>query len=86
MFTHYQNNLTSINKTVGGASSEDGVSAKVSESTSHQSIQHGSCLSFGAKLLCKARPKTPHRGLISSFVVLLSTLCILGILSIMACH
>jgi hypothetical protein len=46
----------------------------------------GSCLSFGAKLLRKARPKTPHKGFISSILVLVSTLGILGILSFMACH
>ena len=45
-----------------------------------------SCLSFGAKLLRKARPKTPHKGFISSILVLVSTLGILGILSFMACH
>jgi hypothetical protein len=37
-------------------------------------------------LLRKARPKTPHRGFISSALVLLSTLGILGILFIVACH
>jgi hypothetical protein len=86
MFSHYQIHSTSIDKTAGGASSEDGVSAKVSESTNHQSIQHGSCFSFGAKLLGKSRPKTSRCGLIPLFLVLLSTLGIFGILSIMACH
>jgi hypothetical protein len=86
MFSHYQIHSTSINKTASGASFEDGVLAKVSESTNHQSIQHGSCLSFGAKLLGKARPKTPRCGLMSLFLVLLSTLGILGILFIMVCH
>jgi len=87
MFSYYQIHPTSINKTVGGPSSEDGVTAKVSETTCYQSVRTGSCLSFGAKLLCKAHPKTPHRGFISSVLVLISTLVgILGILSIMASH
>ncbi len=71
MFSFYHIHPTSINKTAGGPSSEDGVTAKVSEMTCHQSIQHGSCLSVGAKLLHKARPKTQHRGLISSCLILI---------------
>jgi hypothetical protein len=86
MFSHYQIHSTSIDKTAGGALSEEGVSAKVSESTNHQSIQQGSCLFFGTKLLGKSHPKTPRCGLISLFLVLLSTLGIFGILSIMAYH
>ncbi len=86
MFSYYQIHPTSINKTAGGPSSEDGVTAQVSETTCYQSIRTGFYLSLGAKLLRKARPKTPHRGFISSALVLLSTLGILGILSIMACH
>jgi hypothetical protein len=86
MFSYYQIHPTSINKTDGGPSSEDGVTAKVSKATHSQSIRNGSCLSLGAKLLHKARPKTPHCGLISLFLVLFSTLGILGILSAMACH
>jgi len=83
MFSYYQIHPTSINKTAGGPSSEDGVTAKVSEMTCYHSIRAGSCLSFGTKLLRKARPKTPHRGFISSALVLISTLGILGIVSIM---
>ena len=86
IFSCYQIHPTSINKTAGGPSSEDGVTATVSEATNYHSIRMGSCLSFGAKLLCKARPKTPHKGFISSILVLVSTLGILGILSFMACH
>jgi len=86
MFSYYQIHPTSIDKTAGGPLSEDGVTAKVSETMCYHSIRAGSCLSFGAKLLRKAHPKTPHRGFISSALVLISTLGILGILSIMACH
>jgi len=86
MFSYYQIHPTRINKTAGGPSSKDGVTAKVSETTCYYSIRTGSCLSFGAKLLRKACPKTPHHGFISSFLVLISTLGILRILSFMACH
>jgi hypothetical protein len=86
MFSFYQIHPTSINKTAGEPSTEDGITAKVSETTHHQSIQHGFHLSFGAKLLHKARPKTPHCELIPSCLKLISTLGIFGILSIMACH
>ena len=72
--TYYQIHPTSINKTAGGPSSEDGITAKVSETTCYQSVRTGSCLSFGAKLLCKAHIKTPHRGFISSVLVLISTI------------
>ncbi len=60
MFSFYQIHPRSINKTADGSSSEDGVTAKVSETTCHQSIQHGTCLSIGAKLPHKAHPKTPR--------------------------
>jgi hypothetical protein len=86
IFSCYQIHPTSINKTAGGPSSEDGVTATVSETISYHSIQMGSCLSIGAKLLRKAWPKTPHCRFISSILVLISTLGILGILSFMACH
>jgi hypothetical protein len=41
MFSYYQIHPTSINKTTGGPSSEDGVTANVSEMTNHQSIRSG---------------------------------------------
>jgi hypothetical protein len=86
MFSYYQIHPTGINKTAGGPSSEDGVTASVSETTSHQSIRSGYFLSFGIKLLCKGRPKHPQRGFISSFLIFITTIGIFGILSIIACH
>jgi len=71
MFSYYQIHQTSINKTAGGPSSEDGVTAQVSETTCYDSI-------------CPLVPSCC--GFISSALVLISTLVILGILSIMACH
>jgi hypothetical protein len=54
MFSYYQIHPTIIIKTAGGPSSEDGVTAQVSETTCYQSFRTGFYLSFGAKLLCKA--------------------------------
>ena len=77
MFPYYQIHPTSINKTVGGPSSEDGITAQVSETTCYQSIQTGFYLSFGAKLL------RIHIFISGPYFI---TLGILGILSITACH
>ncbi len=78
MFSFYQIHPTSINKTNGRPSSEDGVTNKVSETTQSLSAYHRSHLSLGAKILCKLRPTVPPRGIISSFLVLLFTLSILS--------
>ncbi len=50
------------------------------------SVHHRSHLSLGVKLLNKLHPKVPPQGIISSFLVFLSTLGILVILSAIACH
>ena len=84
MFSYYQIHPMSIDKTAGGPSSEHGVTANVSETTSHQSIRSGYFLSFSIKLLRKARPKHPQCGFISLFLVFIAT--IFGLLSIIACH
>jgi hypothetical protein len=86
MFSFYQIHPTSINKTNGGPSSKDRVTNKVSETTRSLSVYHRSHLSLGAKILCKLPPKVPPQGIISSFLVLLSTLGILTVLSAIACH
>jgi hypothetical protein len=86
MFSFYQIHPTSINKTNGGPSSEDGVTNKVSETTRSLFAYHRSHLSLGAKILCKLCLTVPPRGTISSFLVLLSTLGILTVLSATACH
>jgi hypothetical protein len=86
MLSFYQFHPTSINKTDGRPSSEDGVTNKVSVTTRSISVHHSSHLSLGVKLLCKLRPKVPPQGIISSFLVFLSTLGILAILSAIACH
>jgi hypothetical protein len=86
MFSFYQIHPTSINITDGGPSSEDGVTNKVSVTTCSISVHHRSHLSLGVKPLCKLHPKAPPQGIISSFLVFLSTLGILAILSAIACH
>jgi hypothetical protein len=84
MFPFYQIHLTSINKTDGGPSPKDGVINKVSETTRSISVHHRSHLSLGAKLLHKLHPKVPPQGIISLFLVFLSSLGILAILSAIA--
>jgi hypothetical protein len=86
MFSFYQIHPKSTNKTDGGPSSKDGITNKVSVTTRSISIHHRSHLSLGVKLLRKLRPKVPPQGIISSFLVFLSTLGILAILSAIACH
>jgi hypothetical protein len=76
----------SINKTNGQPSSEDGFTNKVSETTQSLSAYHRSHLSLGAKILCKLCPTVPPQGIISSFLVLLSTMGILTVLLAIACH
>jgi hypothetical protein len=71
MFSFYQIHPTSINKTDGGPSSEDGVTNKVSVTTRSMSVHHRSHLSLRVKLLCKLHPKVPPQGIISSFLVFL---------------
>ncbi len=84
MFSFYQIHPTSINKTDDGPSSKDGVMNKVSETTRSISVHNRSHLSLGAKLLCKLHLKVPPQGIISSFLVFLSRLGILAILSAIA--
>jgi hypothetical protein len=86
MFLFYQIHLTSINEIDGRPSSKDGITNKVSVTTRSISVHHRSQLSVGVKLLCKLHPKVPPQGIISSFLVFLSTLGILAILSAIACH
>ncbi len=76
----------SINKTEGRPSSKDGITNKVSGTTTSISVHHRSHLSLGVKLLCKLCPKVPPKRIKSSVLVFLSILGILAILSAIACH
>ena len=85
MFSYYQIHLTSINKTDGTPSSEDGVTADTKIITS--AATHTARLQIGCiKFIQKARPTTPPNGFISAFLVMLMTIGILGILTGMKCH
>jgi hypothetical protein len=66
-------NPSDKHQTDGAPSSKDGVTNKVLETTRSISVHHRSHLSLGAKLLCKLCPKVPPQGIISSFLVFLST-------------
>ncbi len=86
MYSFYQIHPTSINKTDGGPSSKDGVTNKVSVTTRSISVHHRSHSSLGVKLLRKLHPKVLPKAIISLFLVFLSKLGILAILSAISCH
>jgi hypothetical protein len=80
MYSYYQIHPSSINKTNGGSSLEDGVTADVKSNTMTWNPRLASKLLSGIKILRKARPKAPPNGFISSFLVMLTTIGIIGIL------
>ena len=80
MYSYYQIHPSSINKTNGGPSSEDGVTADVKSNAMTWYPQLASRLFSGIKIFQKARPKAPPNGWISSFLVMLTTIGIIGIL------
>jgi hypothetical protein len=83
MFSYYQIHPTSINKTDGTPSSEDGVRADTNIITNSWNLQS---TSWCIKSIQKARPTTPPNGFISAFLVMLTTIGILGILTGLKCH
>jgi hypothetical protein len=86
MFSFYQIHPSSINKTDGGSSSECGVTADVKMSTKNW-IQRGvTKYSWLFKTFKNSRSKYPPRGLISSFLIFLTTIGIITILTGMKCH
>ncbi len=85
MFSYYQIHPTSINKTDGSSSSKDGVTANVRSKINSWQPQFASSLLSGIKIIQKAWPKQPPCGLISSFLVLLTTIGIIMTLSGMKC-
>jgi len=80
MFSYYQIHPSSINKTDGNPSSEDGVTADTKSNTVTWTPRLASKLLSGIKIFRKARPNAPPNGLISSFLVMLSMIGIFGIL------
>jgi hypothetical protein len=82
MFSFYQIHPTSINKTNGASSSEDGATADVN-TTNNSWKQRGIFRSLTTlKIIGKAQPRNPSNGCILSFLVLLATIGIIGELQI----
>ncbi len=80
ILSSYQIHPSSINKTAGGSSSEDGVSSDVKSTTMSWHTRLTTIQLSGAKVFQQMRPKIPPNGIISSFLVLLSTIGIVAIL------
>jgi hypothetical protein len=80
MFSYYRIHPSSINKTNGNSSSEDGVTADIRSNILTWHPRPASKLLSGVKIFRKARPKGPPNRLISSFLVMLATIGIFGIL------
>ena len=85
MFSYYQIHPSSINKTDGNSSSEDGVTADTKSSTANWTPRLASKLLSGIKIFRKARPNAPPNGWISSFLVMLTMIGIFGVLVGMKC-
>jgi hypothetical protein len=86
MFSCYQIHPASINKINGAPSFNNGVTADVKTDTKSWSPQFTSSFLSGIKTIQKARPKTPPNGFISLFLVLITTIGILEILTGIKCH
>ena len=80
MYSYYQIHSLNINKTNGGSSLEDGVTADVKSNIMTWHPRHASKRLSGIEIFLKARPKASPNGLISSFLVMLTTIGIIGIL------
>jgi hypothetical protein len=85
MFSYYQIHPSSINKTDGGSSTENGVTSNVKSNTMTWHPRLALNLLSGLKIFQKAQPKTPPNGLISSFLVLLTTIGIITIFAGIKC-
>jgi hypothetical protein len=88
MFSSYKICQTSISKTADRPSSEDGVTAKVSEMKCLRVVNMDLVCPLVPNYFTRHVPRHHiiYRGHISSFLIIISTLGIFGILSIMACH
>jgi hypothetical protein len=85
MFSYYQIHPSSINKTDGTSSLEDGVTADTRSNIVTWQPRLFSKLIHGIKIFQKGRPKAPPNGFISSFWVMLATIGIFGILVGLKC-
>ncbi len=86
MFSFYQICPTSINKTNGASSSEEGVTADVNTTTNSWKQCGISRFLPSLKIIGKAQPRNPPNRFILSFLVLLATNRIIAILTGMKCH
>ncbi len=86
MFSFYQIHPTSINKTNGASSSEDGVTTDVNTTTNSWKQRGISRFLTTLKIIGKAQPRNPPNGFILSFLVLLATIGIIAILTGMKCQ
>jgi hypothetical protein len=82
LFSFYQMHPTSITKTDGGSSSEDGITVDVNLCGT-QWIQ---CRVSNFRISGNSRSNFPPRGFISYFLVFLTTIGIIAILTGMKCH
>ena len=80
ILSSYQIHPSSINKTAGGSSLEDGVASDVKSTTMLCHTRLTTIQLSGAKVFQRMQPKIPPNGIISSFLVLLSTIGIVAIL------
>ncbi len=81
LFSYYQIHPTSINKTNGVSSSKDGVTADVQNHSYSWKSRIASSFLFKTMTLRKKWLQMPPNGFISSFLVLLTTIGILTILT-----
>jgi hypothetical protein len=86
MFSYYQIHPTSINKTDGKSSSEDGITADISSSTNSIGSYWNSPFLSGAKMIRKGRPKQPTNRIISAFLIFMTVIGIFSILTGMTCR
>ncbi len=86
MFSFYQLHPTSINKTDGNSSSEDGVTVDTNASTNTTGSHWTSSFLSGVKLLWRGRPKRPTNGTISAFLIFIVAIGIFTILTVITCR
>jgi hypothetical protein len=86
MFSFYQIHPTSINKTDGRSSSEDGITVDTSSSTSSSGSYWTSSYLSGTRLLCRGHPKRPTDVIISAFLIFMTVIGIFSIMTGMTCH
>jgi hypothetical protein len=85
IFSFYQIHPTSTNKTNGRSSSENGVTADTSSSTSSSGSYWTSSFLSRTRLLRRGHPKRPTDGIISAFLIFMTVIGIFSIMTGMTC-